>query len=154
MVAACAQPEAAPDMAAIEQAIQAVRDQEIAGFNSGNIDQTLAVVTADGYLMPPNEPAKVGHDAARAWAQALFEQFTANVRYTGTNITVAGDYVIERYTAELTITPKAGGAAMTEAIKGIHIYQRQADGSWKIVQDVWNSDAPPPAAPPTTTTGQ
>jgi len=154
LAAACAQPEAAPDMAAIEQAIQAVRDQEIGGFSSGNIDQVLAVITPDVHMMPPNEPAVVGHDAARAWAQAIHAQFDVSGRYTSSNIIVAGDYVIERFTAELALTPKAGGAGMAETLKGIHIYQRQADGSWKIIQDVWNSDAPPPAVPPTTTTGQ
>jgi ketosteroid isomerase-like protein len=25
-------------------------------------------------------------------------------------------------------------------IKGIHVYKRQADGSWQMAQDVWNSD--------------
>jgi ketosteroid isomerase-like protein len=33
---------------------------------------------------------------------------------------------------------------MPEALKGIHIYRRQADGSWKITHDAWNFDAPPP----------
>ncbi|MFI5311976.1 MAG: hypothetical protein ACHQQ3_12125 [Gemmatimonadales bacterium] len=53
-----------------------------------------------------------------------------------------------RYAGELTLTPKAkGGKPMTQVIKGIHIFKRQADGKWLISQDVWNSDAPAPPPP-------
>jgi hypothetical protein len=31
---------------------------------------------------------------------------------------------------------------VTETIKDIHVYQRQADGSWRIYGDVWNADPP------------
>jgi ketosteroid isomerase-like protein len=37
------------------------------------------------------------------------------------------------------MTP-AGADPVDMTNKGIHIYKRQADGSWKMVQDVWNSD--------------
>jgi ketosteroid isomerase-like protein len=44
------------------------------------------------------------------------------------------------------VTPKAAGAKpTTETIKGLHVLRRQTDGSWKIIQDIWNNDAPPPA---------
>jgi ketosteroid isomerase-like protein len=70
------------------------------------------------------------------------------VRYTASSLEFAGDRAIEHYTAVAKVTPKAGGAPMDERIKGIHIYQRQADGSWRITSDVWNSEAPP-SPPPT-----
>jgi ketosteroid isomerase-like protein len=60
-------------------------------------------------------------------------------------VTVAGDWAIQRYAYQLTLTPKAGGQSMEERGKGIHIFRRQPDGSWLIVQDIWNSDAPPAA---------
>ena len=43
----------------------------------------------------------------------------------------------------MIVTPRAGGEAVTETFKGIHVYRRQADGSWKIAQDAWNMDAAP-----------
>ena len=39
---------------------------------------------------------------------------------------------------------KATGEPMTDRGAGIHILQRQADGSWKLAVDIWNSDNPPP----------
>jgi ketosteroid isomerase-like protein len=86
--------------------------------------------------------------ALEAWWNGMLTQATLTARYTSSEVTVSGDWAVDRYTGEITITPKAAGAApMTETIKGVHVLQRGADGSWRIVQDVWNSDAPPPAAP-------
>lgn len=39
----------------------------------------------------------------------------------------------------VTMTP-AGGNPVSGTNKGIHIYERQADGSSKMAQDVWNAD--------------
>jgi ketosteroid isomerase-like protein len=99
--------------------------------------------------MPPDEPAVHGRDAMRKWAETVFSQMTMSGRYTSSDVTVSGDLAVVRYTGEITMTPKAGGRPATEHIKGIHVMKRQPDGSWKIAQDVWNSDAPP-APPPST----
>jgi len=129
-------------------AINAVREREMGFVNSGNPDSLSAVYASDVIMMPPNEPAVNGRDAVRQWAQTAFGQVTMSVRYTNTQVTVAGDWAVDRYTGVLTVTPKAGGAPMEEQIKGVHVMRREADGSWSIAQDVWNSDAaPPPPAP-------
>ena len=64
--------------------------------------------------------------------------------YTSSDIVVAGDWAFEHFSGNLTTTLKAGGEPIVETLKGIHIYQRQADGSWRIAWDTWNSDNPPP----------
>jgi ketosteroid isomerase-like protein len=145
---ACAPATSTVDTAADEQAINAVREREIAAFSAGSTDSLAAVYTSDVVSMPPNEPMLSGVDAVRTWAQNINNLFTVNGRYTSADIDVAGDWAIERFTGELTLTPKAGGPAVTEQLKGIHVYQRQADGTWLITQDVWNVNAPPPAPPP------
>lgn len=127
-------------------AINAAQDRELAMAATGNADSMATVVTSDAELMPPNEPAVHGLDAMKKWAETMFSQASLSGRYTSSDVTVSGDLAVARYTGELTITPKAGGAPVTERIKGIHVMKRQPDGSWKIAQDVWNSDAPAVAA--------
>ena len=71
-VAACAQPaeEVASDEAAAptvsteadKQAIDAVQAQEVVAFTSG--DASLPHLADNAVLMPPNEPAVVGIEAA------------------------------------------------------------------------------------------
>jgi len=126
------------DVAAIKQ----VRDAEVAALRAADIEGSLAILTEDCQMLPPNEPMLTGVHAAHAWIDGFQEQFTADVEYTDAEIIVSGNWAIERYAGRMTVTPKAGGDPMTETIKGIHIYQRQSDGSWKIAQDIWNSDAP------------
>lgn len=133
------------DTTADREAISQVREREIAGFSAGATDSVAALLTTDVVVMPPNEPAVTGRDSARAWLKRVADQFTVNGRYTNADIAVAGDWAIERFEGELTLTPKAGGRPVAERVKGIHIYRRQSDGTWRIAQDVWNSNAAPPA---------
>lgn len=142
-VSACAGAPAASDLEADLQAIEAVRDQEIAAFSAGDVEGLLAVLTSDADILPPNEPALAGVEAVRPWVQELTRQFDLHARMISSSVSVLGDYAIERYAAELSITPKAGGETVREMAKGIHVYRRQPDGSWRIQQDVWNSDGPP-----------
>jgi ketosteroid isomerase-like protein len=154
VLAACSadeeRPPSAVDATAIEvQAISAIRDREIGFFSTGMADSLAGLLTVDVQIMPPNEPAIVGIAAAQRWAHAQANRYIITGRYTGASITFAGDIAVEQYTAKLTVTPKTGGGApTTETIKGMHVYRRQADGSWKIAQDVWNTDAPSPSATP------
>ena len=53
----------------------------------------------------------------------------------------AADWAFERGGYRITLTPKAGGPSLNEAGKYITIYQRQANASWKMARDIWNSDA-------------
>jgi uncharacterized protein (TIGR02246 family) len=122
-------------------AIRAVSAAEFAALVAEDADAHLATLTEDCIMMGPNEPAVTGHEAIAAWHADFSEMFDIAGGYTGSEVVVLGDWAIERYTGEVTLTP-AGGDAATETIKGIHIYQRQDDGSWKIAQDIWNADVP------------
>ena len=55
-------------------------------------------------------------------------------------VQMLGDVGIVTFEGELTATPKKGGKATTHTIKGVHIFKKQADGSWKISQDVYSND--------------
>ena len=134
------------DTTADVESIEQVREREIKAFTSGNTDSLLAVVESGALVLPPDEPAVRGHDAIRTWAADMHRQFNVSGSYTDAQVEVTGDWAIERYTGSWTVTPKAGGAAATETLKGIHTYRRQADGRWLIVHDIWNRNAPPPAA--------
>ena len=148
-VAGCAQsPADSQASAADRQAIAALRQQEMAHFSSGDVEGLLSLVTDDMVLMPPNEPALKGKEAARRWSQNMLSQFKIEGTYTSSaDLTVAGDWAFERLAFTLKLTPVAGGAAIEEVGKGFHIYRRQPDGFWKIHQDIWNSDKPIAAVP-------
>ncbi len=135
----------AVDVEADRAAIEAMRAAEGAAVAAGDVDAMTALHADDIVVMPPNEPMASGADAVRAWGENFMGMFSATVSsYTSDDIVIMGDVAIERYSGLFTLTPKAGGDSMAETIKGIHVYQRQADGSWKMTHDVWNSDEPLP----------
>ena len=143
LVLGCTQQAEQPAVSteADRQAIDQVREQEVAAINTG--DLSLGYAADDIITMPPGEPALVGKAALQAWMEGFMSQATASLSYASTDVIVAGDLAVEHYAGTLTLTPVGGGDSVDEAFKGIHVYQRQADGSWKLTHDIWNLDVPP-----------
>jgi len=143
----CTQPAAKYDEKADKAAIATITEQEMAAFSSGDINALENLASDDIKIMPPNEPAVTGKEALRTWAENLYSMVNIQGEYTSSDLTLAGDWAFERLTFNLTMTPVNGGESIQETGKGIHIYKRQADGSWKIAQDIWNTDNPAATAP-------
>jgi len=54
-----------------------------------------------------------------------------------------GDMVYSQGTYTMTMTnPKNKKKTITDKGKYLTIYSKQADGSWKVVADTYNSDSP------------
>jgi ketosteroid isomerase-like protein len=121
------------------RAVRAVIDEWRDAVAAGDSRRLLAVVSNDLEVIPPGQGALTG-SAAHQFFQSLFDQFTIQPKpFTDEEIVVSGDWAFQRYTYELTLTPKAGGASVTERGHGIHIFRRSADGSWSLVKDIFNS---------------
>jgi ketosteroid isomerase-like protein len=54
----------------------------------------------------------------------------------------SGDLGYTQGTETYTITDPKTGKPMSDRGKWLTIRKKQADGTWKIVQDAWNSDMP------------
>jgi uncharacterized protein (TIGR02246 family) len=133
------------DYEADRAAIEAVREAEEAGAVSGDAGAFMALVASDAVMMQPNEPAVVGADAIGAWVDEFMGAFAIEFQsYETEDVKVDGDLAVEYYTGVWTMTPAGGGDAVTQNIKGLHVLERQDDGSWKIVYDISNSDDPLP----------
>lgn len=141
-VVACAPSGGAPAAAtqADSAAVDDLRQQALAAVNAG--DATLAYLADDVVLLPPNAPAVLGLPAARAWFGEATRQFRFSLAYTSCNVEFASDLAIERCAGTLALTPVAGGPAVSDVWKGIHVYRRDATGEWKVALDIWNSDGP------------
>jgi uncharacterized protein (TIGR02246 family) len=136
---------AAADPAVVQQALDAANAKGADALNKGDIDAFLANYAPDAVVMMPNAPAWRGTDAMRTGFQGLLTQFTASgVAFKTDDVKVAGDLAIETGQYEMTLTPKTGKAKpVADKGKYITVWQKQADGSWKIVRDISNSDLPP-----------
>jgi len=46
------------------------------------------------------------------------------------------------------VTPPGAAEPVGDQGKGVEVWKKQRDGSWKVVLDIFNSDVPAPAPPP------
>jgi uncharacterized protein (TIGR02246 family) len=153
IAASCApQNEAPPDTSADEAAIRQMVEDGAAALAAGDLERFLSYVSNGYEMMLPDAPTVEGMAGVRDFATPLFEQFTMEEPITITDLRVVGDWAVGTYTYVFSLTPKAGGATVSEDGKGIAFFERQADGSWKWTKAVWNRNAPPAAPPATTAT--
>jgi ketosteroid isomerase-like protein len=119
-------------------AIGAFNTQYLKAINDGDIAALSRLTTDDHIMMMPNRPPVEGKGANDAINGRAFEQFRFAETWTPIETRVSGDLAYQRGTFTTTATPKAGGAARTIAGKFLRIYRREADGSWRMVIDMFN----------------
>ncbi len=146
--AACQrQQQPAVDSAAAKAALQATDRQYAELAKTKNLDAFVAFYTSDATMYPPGSAAATGLDAIRAVGNSFLSDpaFAGTFRAVTADVSSSGDLGYTLDAAELTATGPDGKPA-TERLRDFHLWRRQADGSWKIVVDIWNAEAPPPAA--------
>lgn len=122
-----------------EAAIRVLLEQFVVDVNAQDWPANISYYTDDAVRMPPNEPMIRGHAAITAWLEAM----PPVTGFTLTSQVVAGDgdmaYARGTFTLDLA-PPDAEPVNMVG--KWQAVYERQTDGSWLCVSDIWNTDAP------------
>jgi ketosteroid isomerase-like protein len=131
------------DIAAAEAEVRAVGEALRTAVNSGDVTGILACWEKDGVLQPPHHPAVRGHASLTAYFRNVFAARRLTFTFTGSAVTVLGEVALERVTYTAIAVAVTGHDKTTDVGKGLHIYGRQSDGSWKLRLDIWNSDLPP-----------
>ena len=138
-------PEHKSDVAADLKAINTLRADFAAAYNSNDAAATTAYYADNAIAMPPHQAAVEGRQGIRVMLEALFKENAAKIVHTPLETQVAGDWAYERGNAVATVTPKSG-KPMEESIKYLVILKRQTDGSWKVYRDMHNANTLPPVA--------
>jgi uncharacterized protein (TIGR02246 family) len=121
------------------------RDAHVAALNTNDPDAWVACFAPDAVQMPPNDPPNIGTDHIRAWSSAMLAAFRAEFSLDIDEVKLAGDdWAFERGTYTIALTPNSGGTPIHDTGKYLTVYQRQADHSWLMARDIWNSNNPLP----------
>jgi ketosteroid isomerase-like protein len=120
------------DKAADEAAIRHVLDEVARTFNAGDYDGMFALYRDDVVVSAPGAPDIVGKPAWRDGLTALPAGVTLKMRFDTQELEIAGDLAYERGTY-LIEAKDAETGAFAPLILGrhMHIFRREADGSWK-----------------------
>jgi ketosteroid isomerase-like protein len=94
--------------------------------------------------MIPNSPMMTGKDAiGKAMKDALADpNWSLALQPNQVEVSRGGDLGYTRGTYVLTATDPASKKAATEKGRFVAIFRKDADGSWKAVQDINNAEAP------------
>ena len=136
--AGCAGPPAPEaDVAGVKAAVNDLRG----AVNAGDTAAFVRLTADDFEVFPPGtEPLKA--ESARGLFRGLFAESSLSLEpFSNEEITVSGDLAMQRYSFHLTLQPKTGGAATTEAGSGLHIWRRGTDGRWRLAKDIWTEPA-------------
>jgi len=149
LLAAAGCNQAPPDTrAADESALKDADAQWAKTAAARDLDGTVAYYTDDASLLPPNAPIATGTQAIRAvWATMLAPEVTLPPwQITKVEVARSGDlgYVIGVY--DMT-TKDPQGKVTADHGKLLEVWKKQADGKWKTVADIFNSDLATPAPP-------
>jgi ketosteroid isomerase-like protein len=108
-------------------------------MNARDWKGALAAYAEDAIEMPSNGAAVQGKAAIQAWLEA-FPPFS-NFQEESLEIDGQVDVAYDRGSYSMTLTP-AGAAPIMDRGKYLTIWRKQADGTWKVVRDIFNSDLP------------
>lgn len=112
-----------------------------AAFEAGDIPGSLKIVADDVVVVPPNQAELVGKEAFEEWARSTFGALDVeSVEVTVADVRVAGDWAVSYGTWHMS--GSAGGAPVSDTTRYVVTWERQPDGSWKVVHDLWNSSLP------------
>ena len=100
--------------------------------------------------LPPHAPTVAGKAASDAFNRATPKFTTFELAVT--SIVGRGDLAVATGSFTLSVAAgkdSAGKAtpAVNDQGKFMQVLMKQADGSWKIARDIWNSDLPVGVAP-------
>lgn len=112
-------------------------------FNSGDASGVAQKYTKDARLMPPNSEIVAGRDEIEGFTKE-FLATGAQIKFNLLTVHESGDLAAAVGKYEMTI-PIPGGEPQQDNGKYIEVWARQSDGSWLIVDDIFNSSVPAPA---------
>jgi ketosteroid isomerase-like protein len=105
-------------------------------------ERVASYYAEDAVAYPPHEPIAVGKPAAKkVWASYFAEpSFTISWTTTHAEVTRSSDLGFTSGTYRAS-SKGPDGKLVTENGKYVCVWKKQANGSWKAIHDIWNTDS-------------
>ena len=125
-------------------AIKALIAEWVRLYNAEEFQNVMSVFYAqNAIVMPPNAPA------CRT-KEAIFRMYETdaelNIEHVDTSVAedvrVSGNIAVAWGMDTGTTTPRSGGAPVPYSLKWLMVFERQSDGTWKCIYEMWNDNNP------------
>ena len=145
LATACTQ-QAPPDTRAADEA--AIRDadaQWAKTAGAGDLDGTVADYAEDASVLAPNAPIASDKQSIRgAWGSLLG---STSISWQANKVEVARSSDLAYIQGTYQLTSKDQQRNPVDKGKFVEVWKKQADGKWKVVADIFNSDMPVAPSP-------
>src|ERR1039457_2328261 len=133
------------DLASLRSMFQQLENEWSKAYIAGDASTLAGMYTDDAYSMPDNTQMWKGRDMI---LEGNKKEMQSGAKYTSLtaktmDVFGSGNIVYEVGTYSMTFIPANMTESVTDNGKYIDIWQLQADGSWKIKADIWNSNLAP-----------
>ncbi len=123
-------------------AIKALIAEWVRLYNAEDFENMISVFYADkAVVMNPNAPARRTKEAILLMYQ---EDCELNIEHVDTSVAedvrVSGNTAVAWGMDTGTTTPRSGGAPVLYSLKWLMVFERQSDGAWKCLYEMWNDN--------------
>ena len=123
------------------EAVKGFNARLVEAYNRGDVAAVAALYTEDATVLPPNSQAIRGRQAVHDFWNGARLVGLRDLALETTSVEQSGDTAYEVGAYSLHVRPQ-GGQPVSDRGKYVVIWKRQADGSWKLAVDIWNTDSP------------
>ena len=110
-----------------------------AAYSAKDLSKSTAAVDSQCSLLWPNAPAIVGKTAVTKAIQDDFSQGNLSWRASSAVVARSGEL---GYTSGDYLLKSASGGAVVDNGKYLTVWKKEADGRWKVLLDMFNTDRP------------
>jgi uncharacterized protein (TIGR02246 family) len=109
--------------------------------STDDIEKTLSYWSEDAIMMSPGQPTLSGKKEIRAMVESSMKAPGFHISWEPKNVRVSADgrmaYMVEEN--QFTVNDSTGTPVTTYG-KGVTIWEKDTDGNWKNVFEIWNDD--------------
>jgi ketosteroid isomerase-like protein len=124
-------------------AVRAAEEAAIRAFGERNAEKSAAFYAPDAVMMMTNMKVVKGGEIPGVLKELMADpNFTMAFETGKVEAAKSGELGYTRGAYTMTVTDPQTKKAVKEVGKYLTVYAKQADGSWKIVEDINNPDGP------------
>ena len=135
--------------------VKALKDNEAQwnkDYQAKDLEEIVANYADDAVLIAPGSAPFQGKDAIRGGLKEMQGDSNLSLEFEASRVDVAksGDFAYTQGSYTMTLTDPSTKKPLNDKGSYVTVYQKQADGSWKVVSDIASSATPPGPPPPAT----